>query len=301
MKNALSYYYNLVPTSIHQINKKYKCYIQDQEYLLVQYEDSLEKVNDFYQLSVHLFNMQISCHKIILNINNSAITYINNLPYMLLKVYKTGSKINFDEILFFSNIMIDSVKFKNLVCNSWHDMWIKKVDYLEYQISQIGKNYPLIRDSFNYFVGLAENSISFLNELDGYTDFFSICHKRINFNGDVKELYNPLNFVLDSKVRDISEYIKDKFFKEQYSIYEFVKDINLCNLNEKQYILLYGRLLFPSYYFDIYENIISGNENEKSLNKILAKINNYNYFLKNVWIEINKYYKLPEIEWIIKM
>ena len=75
----------------------------------------------------------------------------------------------------------------------------------------------------------------------------------------------------------------------------------MCNFNEKQFILLYGRLLFPTYYFDEYENIILGNTEEKSLNKILKKTNEYILFLKDVWLEINKYYKLPEIEWIIKM
>ena len=54
-------------------------------------------------------------------------------------------------------------------------------------------------------------------------------------------------------------------------------------------------------YFDVYENIISGNDEEKSLNKILLKSNEYALFLKDVWLEINKFYKLPEVEWIIKM
>ena len=43
-------------------------------------------------------------------------------------------------------------------------MWIRKIDYFEYQISQFGKKYPIIRESFNYYVGLAENGISLLNK-----------------------------------------------------------------------------------------------------------------------------------------
>lgn len=301
MKNVLSYYYNLIPTTIHQINKKYKCYIQNQEYILTQYEEPLEKINDYYNLSIYLINMQLPCHEIVLNINDSAITYINDQPYILLRVYVPNGRVNFKELLKFSNIFIDHTKFNGLICDKWYNMWAKKIDYFEYQISHVGKKYPIIRNSFHYFIGLAENSIEFLNESENFTDNLVICHKRIKFNEEIKETYNPLNFVLDSKTRDVAEYIKDKFFRDKYNLHDFINDITLCDFNEKQFFLLYARLLFPSYYFDVYENIISGNDEEKSLNKILLKSNEYALFLKDVWLEINKFYKLPEVEWIIKM
>lgn len=301
MKNALKYYYNLIPTSIHQVNKKYKCYVDNQEYVLTQYEEPLENVNDFYQLSIFLNQIKIPCHEIVLNIEHSAITYINNLPFILLRVYMVDNKINFNDILMFSDIFIDYKMYKNLVCDNWYNMWTKKVDYLEYQMSQLGKKFPIVRNSFNYFIGLAENSISFINEAGGYIDNMVISHKRIITNQNVKELYNPLNFVLDSKTRDASEYIKNKFFYDQYNIYEFINDLQMLDLKGNQYILFFSRLLFPSYYFDIYELIVSEKIEEKELNKVLSKINEYVSFLKDAWLELDKYYKLPEIEWIIKM
>lgn len=301
MKNALKYYYNLIPTSIHQVNKKYKCYVDNQEYVLTQYEEPLENVNDFYKLSIFLNQIKIPCHEIVLNIEHSAITYINNLPFILLRIYMVDNKINFNDILMFSEIFIDYKMYKNLVCDNWYNMWTKKVDYLEYQMSQLGKKFPIVRNSFNYFIGLAENSISFINEAGGYIDNMVISHKRIITNQNVKELYNPLNFVLDSKTRDASEYIKNKFFYDQYNIYEFINDLQMLDLKGNQYILFFSRLLFPSYYFDIYELIISEKIEEKELNKVLSKINEYVSFLKDAWLELDKYYKLPEIEWIIKM
>lgn len=301
MKNALCYYYKLLPTSIHQTNNTYRCYTEDAEYILMQYNDDLDKVNSFYQLSYLLLNLQIPCHEIILNINNSAITYINNMPYILLKVHTTNEQITFSNLIFLSNIKIDYNNFKTLICDNWYNMWTKKIDYLEYQISQMGKKYLVIRDSFNFFVGLAENSISLLTELSDYVDNFVICHKRIKFNDNTKEFYNPLNMILDSKVRDIAEYIKSKFFYNKYDIYDFITDLQMYSLNEQQSILLFSRLLFPSYYFDIYENIISQKEKEESLDKILLRIDSYIFFLKEVWLELNKYFKIPEVEWIIKM
>lgn len=300
MKNVLNYYYNLIPTSIHQINKEYKCYINDSEYLLVEYNDSLDKLEDIYKLSMYMLNMQIPCHQIILNINNSIVTYINNIPYILMKIYVSSQSINLKNILMFQNFVVDSSNFKYLISNDWYNMWTKKIDYLEYQISQIGKKYPIIRDSFNYYVGLAENSISLLSELGGYKDNFFISHKRISFNENIKELYNPLNLIIDSKSRDVSEYIKSKFFFDKYSIYDAINDIRLANLNGKQYLLFFSRLLFPSYYFDAYEDIISNKKDEKIINRIVLKSNEYSFFLKKIWEELNKYYKIPEIDWLIK-
>lgn len=36
-------------------------------------------------------------------------------------------------------------------------MWVQKIDYFEYQVSQMGKKYPVIRESSIYYVGLAES------------------------------------------------------------------------------------------------------------------------------------------------
>ena len=36
-----------------------------------------------------------------------------------------------------------------------------------------------------------------------------ILHKRIKLNSTLFDLYNPLNLIIDFKVRDFAEYIKD--------------------------------------------------------------------------------------------
>lgn len=300
MKNVLSYYYNLIPTSIHQINKEYKCYVDEQEYLLTEYNKPLDKLDDIYKLNYYLLSMQIPCHQIILNINNSIITYINNVPYILMKIYVSNKNIYLKDILIFQTININSTEFKSLVCDNWYNLWTKKIDYLEYQMSQIGKKFPIIRESFNYFIGLAENSISLLFELKEYKDNLVINHQRINIDGTIKNIYDPLNLIIDSKTRDIAEYIKNKFFFQKYNVYEALNDINKLNFTNEQYIIFFSRLLFPSYYFDIYEDIILTKKDENMINKILSKTQEYTIFLKDIWLEINKIYQLPEIEWIIK-
>lgn len=301
MKNVLSYYYNLVPTSIHQVNKQYRCYIDNQEYIMTEYKDDLDKIDYLYQLNIYLLNLNFPCHEIILNNNNLILTYINNVPYILLKIYRKGNKITFDELMLFSDIPIDNLKLEKLVNNEWYNMWTAKIDYLEYQVSQIGKKYPEIMESFNFFIGLAENSISLLNEVRDYRDNLAICHRRIKCTSDVEEIYNPLNFIIDSKVRDTAEYIKSKYFYDNYTVTDAINDMIKVQLTNEQSILLYSRLLFPTYYFDICENIFISKSDKKDLNNILLKISSYIVFLKNLLVEMNKYYKIPEIEWIIKV
>ena len=64
--------------------------------------------------------------------------------------------------------------------------------------------------------------------------------------------------------------------------------------------MFYARLLYPTYYFDVFENIIDDEEDEKNLDKIVSKSHEYELFLKDVYIFLSKSYYMPEITWIIK-
>ena len=76
MKNAIYYYYNLVPDDIHQINKMYYFYYNNIRYSLVLYEGDSENLNDVYTLHINLINKGIYVHQIILNRDNGIITFI---------------------------------------------------------------------------------------------------------------------------------------------------------------------------------------------------------------------------------
>ena len=64
--------------------------------------------------------------------------------------------------------------------------------------------------------------------------------------------------------------------------------------------MLYARLLYPSYYFDIYEHIMNDNESEDKLMPIIEKCDKYELFLKQAYYEITKYVNLDKIDWLIK-
>ena len=61
-----------------------------------------------------------------------------------------------------NNMLILNETKSKLYRNSWASLWSAKLDYFEYQVSELGKDKPLILDSFSYYLGLGENAISYL-------------------------------------------------------------------------------------------------------------------------------------------
>ena len=57
-------------------------------------------------------------------------------------------------------------------------------------------------------------------------------------------------------------------------------------------------MLFPSYYFDLYENIINGKENENKIEQVLSKIDAYIEFLNTIALQITRRHSIPFPQWI---
>ncbi len=301
MKNVLNFYYNLNPENIHQNQNEIFFSVLGHDYLFVPTNKRLEELNELASLSSSLYLNSIPCHQFVLNINSSVITQVNNKNYVLLAIINNDKKeIKFSDVINFSNINV-LPNSDILIRNNWYELWTEKVDYFEYQVNQFGKTFPLIRESFCYYAGLAETAITLLkNNLEiTHRSNYSISHRRIKYKFNFIELYNPLNFVIDYKVRDIAEYIKSAFFNEVDLNYELIEYINNYQLTSNECILLFARLLFPTFYFDIYEQIISGNINEEKLLYVIKKTNDYEMFLKKIYFEFRNYNFIPEIEWLM--
>lgn len=296
MKNAIMYYYGIEPNDIHQIGKNYYFFIKDDKYRFIISELNGEELKDVYKISLKI-NKE---YRIIPNKMGKLITEISNLNYILVNVPEEKEDvICLTDILYFqkNTFNIDAEEYRSLYRNNWNILWSNKIDYFEYQISQFGKKYPIIRESFPYFCGLAENSIT-------YTNLFEIknivlSHKRIYKNMDLKNLYNPLNFVIDSKVRDVAEYFKNAFFKNKTS-FEEIEYYVKYELNNTEALEFYTRLLFPSFYFDLYEDILANKKDEKVLLDIIKKTSSYEKWLYDIYIIISKYHNIYIPEWLKK-
>lgn len=298
MKNVLNYYYNLNPENIHQKEKKVQFSINNDYYIFLPFNRNINDLESIYEVSVELFAKMIYSHQFVLNINNQLVTSVENQPYVLLKVYyNQDTRVRLEELIIFSQN--SSVRnFQKIDRSNWGSLWSSKIDYFEYQVSQFGKKYPIIRDSFSYFVGLAETAIVFFNNLpkDGYK---SVSHDRIGYNSSYFDMYNPLEFVIDYRVRDASEYLKSSFFESSEDVLllamNYIKD---SELTPNESLLLFSRMMFPSFYFDKYEQVIHNEINESELLSIIDQINHYERFLKDFYNYLKTFIQFPNIEWL---
>lgn len=303
MKNALHYYYGLTIQTIHQMNKRYSFQIDKSRYVLMPVERDLEELKQIYQLTQILREGGLYCHEIILNNSGQILTYINQVSYVLLKLF-----VKEDDVVILSDLILFQNKTKNigdysiLKRDDWYQLWTNKIDYFEYQVSQLSKKHPRIRESFSYFVGLAETSISLFHMLEKKdTHILSVAHKRIQLGDTLFDLYNPLNFILDIPSRDASEYFKSSFFNQPDIINEIIYYLTYSNLTEYECQMFFIRLLFPTFYFDIYEDVILDEKNEKELLKVVTHTNDYERMIALTYQYLKTIIYLPEIEWLNKL
>lgn len=302
MKNVINYFYNLNIADIYNKDSIYYFYYNDELYHFYIYNNNIKNITLTKDINNSLKNNTL-IHEIIINKDNSIITYYNNIPYILCKINININKpITLGEITYLSSKTISTDT--KITYHSWQDLWSIKIDYLEKVINENGKKYPIIVDSFNYFVGMAENAISYYNnlsskEIDNNT--LVISHRIININDTVYAIYDPVNIIIDHKSRDIAEYIKYSFFSNNTKIYQELNIYFKYNYYSRDdIVLLLSRVLYPSFYFNMYEDIMINNKEEKIITNITSKLDKYELYLYNIFKYFNRFYSLPIPEWLNK-
>lgn len=301
MKNIINYYYNLYPDEIIKKNNNYYFFYENIKYYITLLERPIEDLNDIININNKLLNINKCGYIIMKNKNNNYYIEYENKNYIVMKIITIeDDKIKLLNLVNFDGLIKTNNKSK-LLRNNWGKLWSDKVDYFEYQMSVMKTN-ELIENSFNYYVGMAENAISYYEntmiEENVVIKEYTIAHKRINYPITNSKIYNPLTFIFDYEVRDISEYIKTSFFNNCLDYEEIETFIIERNYSPFYLRLLYARLLYPSYYFDVYENI--QNINEKELKKILKLAKDYEDFLFDIYMTIKKISPIPEVSWIMR-
>ena len=153
---------------------------------------------------------------------------------------------------------------------------------------------------------MAANAISYVNYVvnnikPDYSDYGVISHDVISINDTVYCLYNPLNIIIDHKARDVSEYIKKSFFNDNFKIFDELDEYFKYNYFSFYGIsLILARVMYPSFYFDLYDQIINGRINESEILKITSRTNEYEEYLRDVFNYFKKFYQIKEINWIEK-
>ena len=284
MKNILEFFYQIVLND--EINQQGYFFYNNNLFELKEYKRSQEEIKGLVILNNYMLINNIKINRIILNINNEPLSFYNNKYYVLLKIDYRNVYNNCYNSYRSPNIKeLDSLKR-----NNWSLLWSVKVDYIEYQVSHLIHKYPILYTTVNYYIGLSENAIMAFNMLNVHEELY-ISHRRLN------DVFDPTELVIDYKVRDISEYIKNTFFYKEDSYDEIINYIRTLRLEKMDYMLLYIRLLFPSYYFDMYYEILNGRREEDIL-LITSKASLYEKMLKDVYNIFKTYVNIINISWL---
>lgn len=302
MKNFINYYYNFDIHNIYFSNEKYffdndkikyvleLCYNPDISSYYYELESQLEKYKYFFT--------------IILNRENNYITWIEGKPYVLLKI----GNINNEKISVFdikNNYFIE-INNKLSIINRfpWIKLWENKIDYFEEWLFLKQEGYKKIYPLFHYFVGIAENALLYLKESEieekkEQSDQLVISHNRLSINDELYDYYDSSNIIIDHASRDIGEYIKSMFLYRVWDL-DLIKQYL-----KKQYFSRYGirvlfaRILFPSFFFDYLEKMITNNS-DIDLLYLESRVDEFQSFIKDIALFFYENYSVRMIPWIIK-
>lgn len=286
MKNTIKYYYNFDKINLIRHNDSTYIKYKQKIYIFCRVNNKEETV-EIYNLTKNIPEF----YQFIVNKDNSIFTPYQNSLYVLLT---TSVKKN---TAFKSNKLVLPYKNYLLDRTNWYELWSRKNDYFEYQQHHVYGKFRIIDESINYYIGLAENAISYISynmRKEHISEQKTICHKRIEKDG----YFNPLNCVVDYKERDLGEYLKYIFFNKQYLSLNLEKIIISFNSTKTGYILLFGRLLYPSFYFDLYERVINNRDDENKLIEIIKRNKEYEEYLKSIYNIISKYVDIKKVDWL---
>lgn len=308
MKNVLNYYYNFLIEELVQTKKKYTFYDQQYQYIFLPFTRSLEEAPALYLLNLEIIKTKPLYQRIILNKDKQILTLVNQIPYILLQVPQTENRLLQLEDLHEYDVTVIPKNIRQLtalVRFDWVHLWKEKIDYFEYQIEHFRKKYAFLTSSISYFIGLGENAIGYIQETiteEKNLNFspLVVSHKRLSSCESLLDFYNPLNLIIDHKTRDIAEYLKSLFYNDCYKLEEISAFFRVEKLNRLDYRLLFGRLLFPSFYFDLYDQIINGYQPEESILTITNRIVEYERYLYDIFLILKQYSDIPQIDWITK-
>ena len=305
MKDIINYYYNLNVESVEDWDTIFYFTWNHESFYFVPLKRTEKELVELIEVSKELKARGIDCHDMILNKFGKLITNVYETNYILLKpIGDNAIEYDIKNMVNINNRLQLSPNKSNLYRNSWANLWSDKIDYFEYQIRELGREKELILDSFSYYIGLAENAISYVNNTNikykkTLLDRICLSHRRIKYPNIKLNYLNPLSFIFDLEVRDLAEYIKSAFFANEDALSYLKEALKITTFSIYSLELLYARLLYPSFYFDMYEKIMNDSEEEEKLIPIIEAAEEYEEFLKEAYLELNKYAPIEGIEWVL--
>lgn len=267
--------------------------IQDQK------EEELQSLNEFLQTLMQLFptmGAQI--------ITNRKGTFISEDDYgKVILVATKKQKMRIQDIIKIHQQYVNSPSEIPYTTTYLSSLWEEKINSIEQKILPSIRvddfAYQKIMVAAIYALGLAENALQYLTEIA--IDYgkeispLTLSHRRLE-SLDSHTVFDPLNLILDSPIRDIAEAWKYKVITTT----ELLQILPTYQLSIKEVSLLFARMLFPTRFFDLLEKHYG--ERVDVRKQILAYYREMNedlLELKKVEQLLVKNYGIRPISWLL--
>ncbi len=273
MESVLNYYYGVF---VNKISKKEDYYIiesEDSVYLFAELISSIEEVEHIIDI---LNKTDIKYHLLVLTKDQKPFITYDEKNYCLLKVRCNNEK---PSLISFEKTRVEGT-------SNWADIWSKRIDYYESQVEEVIKE-PNIKYALQYYIGLTEIGIYYnnvLKEIYSNNDLiYTVSHKKINSPFNPFNYYNPLNMIVDIEIRDLAEYFKMSYFNDVLTEYELLNLIDNLKFSEAMANYFFLRLLYPSYFFYLYDEYIESKELNDDIIECIKKSKDYEALLSKVY------------------
>lgn len=301
MKNVINNLYKLFPSELYTIDNGFRFFIKDYEYLFLLFNGNVSNLSILADVSNRLYYKKVYVDTFVSTVLGNLFVEVDGENYVLLRINSSlRDYYNLSDVSKF-NYSINGYDY-NLDIKPWYLAWIDQVDLLENTIADLNKEYPLLQEVFPYYIGMAENAISYCKDafLKENELLITINHNRVGVDNTFLYLYNPLTFTFDYDVRDIAEYIKNKFIFHSLDFSEVEELLNNHKFSRTSLMLLFARLMYPTYFFDLCKLVLEEEKDESALDKIILKSEEYEDLLNDIYLLIRKYYDIPKIDWLIR-
>lgn len=292
MENILNYYYNLVIKKIYKCREKFLIYTDDGIFIL---NKLLFEIEELELIISYLNTTKEPYHLLVLNKDGEPFINYEDEKYVLFKV-RCDLDLDINPLVFSSYVLDGSY--------DWAEVWSNRIDYYELQMNEVVSDVNIFY-AMNYYIGLTENAISYYNNLIdiyGRSDLiYSISHRRINSPIKAISYYNPSNMLVDLNVRDIAEYIKYSFFDDILTDSEILNIVNNLNFNDVMANMFLVRLLYPSYFFDLYDDYIESREVNNKIFTYIKKSHEYESLITKIYSRLTLKNDIKSFMWIFKV
>ena len=279
MKEFIEYNYDLRCDDLAILNNLLYFKHLDKFYIISNFNrDEVE----FEKVLNYLISNNLKSLKVVMNKKGSYISEFNGKKYVVMESDCENEIIDFP-------ICIGGLINEN---NYWNEIWENRVVQLEKHKSELSLN----KDIFyilNYYIGLIEICIYNYNLLIrkyGQKNGLSIQHNRIEFPMYSFSYYNPVNYLFDFEFRDFAEYLKMRFFYSDFSTDEAISVIDNYNFDNFSINMFFVRLIYPTYFLELYDMQNQNNVYSDLFNDLLKKSSQYeNFILKLITAMSSKY------------